>query len=272
MLVQSVWPNRLAARHGDVWRAAFLSPAARLAPLFDREASELIGIICAMPDEVSGFAPLGGGSQQAEFARVRLDGIDAVIALAGLGKVRAARAATVLVERWQCRALVSAGTAGGLDGAEPMQVVIGTELIQHDYGRSRGHGDLELFRPGDIPLPENSGKPFTIDLPAAQRRAYESAAGGIDYARFGRYASGDQFVNDAATRAKLVALGAIAVDMECAAVAQVAECYGLPWLVAKGISDDASASSHDAFMLGLAEAARRSAEVVGVLLPALLAR
>jgi nucleoside phosphorylase len=55
--------------------------------------------------------------------------------------------------------------------------------------------------------------------------------------------------------------------MESAAVAQVAEFCGIPWLVAKGISDDASAMSHEDFLEGLTEAARRSASVVRALLP-----
>jgi adenosylhomocysteine nucleosidase len=87
--------------------------------------------------------------------------------------------------------------------------------------------------------------------------------------RFGTYASGDCFVNDAGTRDRLIGLGAQAVDMESAAVVQVAESFGLPWLVAKGISDDASALSHEAFLDGLAAAARRSAQVVAALLPAM---
>jgi adenosylhomocysteine nucleosidase len=231
----------------------------------------MIGIVCAMQEEVDGVlaAATARSTDARGFTRIRLGDSEAVVAGSGLGKVNAARVAATLVERYDCRALVSAGTAGGLDGAEPLQVIVGVELVQHDYGRSRGSGQLELYRPGDPPLPQFRRDDVALALPDATRLALRALAGDFDHARFGRFASGDTFVNDAETRARLVALGALAVDMECAAVAQVAEFHGLPWLVAKGISDAASNQSHEDFLAGLVEASKRSAEVVAALLPAI---
>jgi adenosylhomocysteine nucleosidase len=226
-----------------------------------------------MPEEVDGF--LRGArnwpTKRQGFVAVRLGAFDAIIASSGLGKVNAAMQASILIERWHCRALVSAGTAGGLDGAQPMQVIVGTELVQHDYGRSRGHGELELYRPGDPPLPEYYRDDVALRISERQRQDYQAITHDLAHVRYGRYASGDTFVNDTATRARLIALGAVAVDMECAAVAQVAEYHGIPWLVAKGISDAASTQSHEDFLEGLAEASMRSAEIVSALLPAMLA-
>lgn len=231
----------------------------------------MIGIVCAMQEEVDGVlaAATSVSTDARGFSRMRLGDNDAVVAGSGLGKVNAARVAATLIERFSCRALVSAGTAGGLDGAEPLQVIVGVELVQHDYGRSRGQGQLELYRPGDPPLPQFRRDDVALALPDAMRLALRALAGDFDHVRFGRFASGDTFVNDAETRARLVALGALAVDMECAAVAQVAEFHQLPWLVAKGISDTASSQSHEDFLAGLVEASRRSAEVVAALLPAI---
>ena len=231
----------------------------------------MIGIVCAMQEEVDGVlaAATSRSTDASGFARIRLGDCDAVVAGSGLGKVNAARVATTLIERFACRALVSAGTAGGLDGAEPLQVVVGVELVQHDYGRSRGAGRLELYRPGDPPLPQFRRDDFALSLPDGLQQSLRALAAGLDHVRFGRFASGDTFVNDAETRARLVALGALAVDMECAAVAQVAEFHRLPWLVAKGISDAASNQSHEDFLAGLVAAAKRSAEVVAALLPAI---
>jgi len=225
-----------------------------------------------MQEEVDGFlqAATARPTGSPGFTSIRLGEFEAVIAGCGLGKVNAAMTATLLLERWQCRGLVSAGTAGGLDGVEPMQVVVGLELVQHDYGRSLGAGQLELYRPGDPPLPEFRRETFALRVPQQRAGRYRAIASDIDFVRFGTYASGDTFVNDEATRDRLIGLGAIAVDMECAAVAQVAELHGLPWLVAKGISDVASSMSHEHFLDGLREASRRSAEVVGALLPAMV--
>ena len=238
----------------------------------------MIGIICAMREEVDGFlasATMPGIGESAPgigtsaTAKLRIGGCDAVIAHSGLGKVNAAMTAALLIERFACRALVSAGTAGGLDGVEPPQVVVGIEIVQHDYGRSRGLGALELYRPGDPPLPQYLRENFALVLPEDERRAFRELTRDLPHVRFGRFASGDTFVNDAATQARLIGLGAIAVDMESGAVAQVAEAQGLPWLVAKGISDAASGQSHEEFLAGLVAASRRSAEVVAALLPAI---
>jgi adenosylhomocysteine nucleosidase len=229
----------------------------------------LIGIICAMPEQLDGIIamapvhePLSDG-----FARIEFGGTAAVVAGRGLGKTQAAMTATTMIERFGCSGLVSAGTAGGLDGIAPLDVLIGTRLIQHDYGRSRGPGQIELYRPGVPPLPEYLNDDIAFELPLRRCERFRLAVSEISYARFGTFASGDTFVNDEATRARLVGLGARAVDMESAAVVQVADFHGVPWLVAKGISDDASVMSHEDFRAGLAEAARRSASVVGALLP-----
>jgi len=232
----------------------------------------MIGIICALPEEAASFLddPGGAAIPTSDFVATRIGDCDAVIASCGLGKVRAAMTATVLIERWQCRALVSAGTAGGLGDIAPMQVVVASGIVQHDYGRSRGTGDLELYRPGIPPLPEYRGIDFRMTAPADRLRRYREITDAIGFVEYGTYASGDTFVNDHETRARLEALGATAVDMESAAVAQVAEYHELPWLVAKGISDAASTMSHEDFLIGLAEASGRSAAVVTALLPALL--
>jgi adenosylhomocysteine nucleosidase len=230
-----------------------------------------IGIICAMPEEAAAFAALASGSapDRHGLSRGQLAGNDIVVASSGLGKVRAAMSAAMLIERHGCRALVSAGTAGGLGRIAPMQVVIGAELVQHDYGRSLGPGELELFHPGVPPLPDYRHIPAEIRPAAALLRRLETLVDDMTGVEFGKFASGDTFVNDADTRAKLEALGADVVDMECSAVAQVAESYELPWLVAKGISDAASTTSHDDFLTGLDAASRRSAQVVAALIPAL---
>lgn len=222
-----------------------------------------------MPEEVEGLLRTAGEHEKDRdgFLRTELGGFATLIAASGLGKVNATMTASRMLERARLTCLVCAGTAGGLDGTRPMQVIVGTALIQHDYGRSRGAGQLELYRPGVPPLPAFFAADVAFRLPEAARRRCEAAVRHLDFVRFGAFASGDTFVNDETTRRRLIGLGAIAVDMECAALAQVAEHHGLPWLVAKGVSDDASAASHDDFLAGLIEASRRSAEVVAALLP-----
>ena len=230
-----------------------------------------IGIICAMPEEADGFAGVssGGATETGDLLTTRIGDHDVVIANCGLGKVRGALTAALLVERWKCAALVSAGTAGGLGAVEPLDVVVATSVVQHDYGRSRGPGRIDLYRPGIPPLPDYQHVRHAFEMDGDRLARCRQATESLDFVRYGTFASGDTFVNDAGTTARLTKLGAVAVDMESGAVAQAAEHFGLPWLVAKCISDDASELSHEEFLDRLAEAAERAAGVVAHLLPAL---
>jgi adenosylhomocysteine nucleosidase len=230
-----------------------------------------IGIICAMPEEVAGFASVASDwpGSHGDFLSTAVGEFDVVIASCGLGKVRASLTAAALIERWQCTALISAGTAGGLGAVEPLEVVVASRIVQHDYGRSRGLGEIELYRPGIPPLPDYRDIEPAFSVADERLERYRHTTHTLDFVEYGTFASGDTFVNDVATKQRLVELGAVAVDMESGAVAQAAEHYQVPWLVAKGISDDASALSHEDFLERLAEAARRSADVVARLLQAL---
>ena len=230
-----------------------------------------IGILCAMPEEFEALAALASGvSTDADdrFAGT-IGASDVIVARCGLGKVSAAMTATMLIEGRECRALVSAGTAGSLNDIEPLSVVIASSLVQHDYGRSRDSGEPELYRPGLPPLPAYREIDHVLRVPEERLQRQRTLTHSLGFVKFGPYASGDLFINDDATRMRLVRLGAIAVDMESGAIAQVAEHFGIPWLVAKGISDSASGMSHEDFLAGLAAASRRAAEVVAALLPSL---
>ena len=62
-------------------------------------------------------------------------------------------------------------------------------------------------------------------------------------------ATGDQFIGDAQVLSDLTTSlpGLMAVEMEGAAVAQVAEQEGVPWLVMRVISDGADAAAASSF-------------------------
>ena len=78
--------------------------------------------------------PLPGRGLEAR--RGTLDGREVVVAAAGVGKVRAATTATLLVERSGCRALVLTGVAGGLSADLDIgDLVIADRVIDVDYGR-----------------------------------------------------------------------------------------------------------------------------------------
>ena len=72
-------------------------------------------------------------------------------------------------------------------------------------------------------------------------------------------ASGDQFISSAARKAEIVRLfGAIACEMEGAAIGQVCHVNDVPFCVLRAISDSADGSSHMDYPQFVALAAERS--------------
>src|SRR5687768_14141049 len=76
-----------------------------------------------------------------------LHGHDAVLVLAGIGKVAAATTAAVLLDRFEVDALLFTGVAGGLgERVRVGDVVIGDALLQHDLDAS------PIFPRWEVPL------------------------------------------------------------------------------------------------------------------------
>ena len=174
-----------------------------------------------------------------------LAGVDVLLVQSGIGKVAAASAATVLVQR--CDAVVMVGTAGGLGaGVRPGDVVIADALLQHDVDAR------PLFERWVVPSAGRARFATDPSLSAAVARGarHAIAARGADLAALGCASptvhhglviSGDQFVATSARARELVDAipDALAVEMEGAALAQVCALASVPFAVARTISDDA---------------------------------
>jgi adenosylhomocysteine nucleosidase len=252
-------------------------------PMPSHAQARPLGVICAMPDEIEHLRP-GLASPRIEergglqFMSGALEGHDVVLVESGIGKVNSAAVATLLADRFGCRALLVSGAAGGIDPALGIgDVVIGERLIQHDYGAA-ADGGFRPFRPGDAPIGLPT-RPIEYLIDPAVRDTIGRALDGFrpDFQMvtpaaatprqprwtFGTVVSGDAFVNDETLRLRLLtAFGAHAVEMEGAAVAQVAERYGVPCVVVRCLSDLAGADSHLDIMSFLSAAAREAAGVV----------
>lgn len=256
--------------------------------------SHPVGLISAIPAEFAHFADCFEGQTplaQAgwDFLSGAMDGVPLIAVEAGIGKIQTAMVATLLVQRFGCKALMFSGVAGGLSPDLAIgDSVIATRAIQHDYGALVDHGadeGLVRYQPGVPPLPgfpQDHG--YSVDPGLLER--VETSLQGFHLPpislppmlperhpniHFGPIATGDQFINSATARDSLFAeTGALAVEMEGAAMAQVAERFGVPWLLLRTLSDLAGAESHLDFNTFMSAAAEGAASLVRHLMPAVV--
>jgi adenosylhomocysteine nucleosidase len=149
--------------------------------------------------------------------RGSVGGIEVVAALTGVGMRAGAECAARVLGAASPDHLVVVGVAGGI-------------------GESVGVGDLVV---PELVLNRESGESFRPDVLGA------GAPRGI-------LVSSDRLLESPAEARRLSAQGAIAVDMETAAIGAVCVQRGCPWSVFRAISDRADDGSTDAAVLALA--------------------
>ncbi len=233
-----------------------------------------VGILCAMAEEqellvaaIGGPPPLAGRGLEARSGT--LDGRDVVVAAAGVGKVRAATTATLLLERFGCRALVLTGVAGGLTADMAIgDLVIADRIIDIDYGRLTEAGRL-VYQPGTLPLPGVTPRSRVrpAGRPAGQGRGAPGGGKAHCHARDGPHRRRVPGVGPACATRLAERWSALAIEMEGSAICGVAERFGVPWLVVRALSDRAGDESVADFSAFLSSAAAASAFLVRELLP-----
>ncbi len=218
----------------------------------DAPGGRQIGIVSGVADELSALLP--GAPRQTVQAgaltaqTVVFGGHEIYLLCTGIGKVAAAAGAAVLHATFGVDLLMVIGTAakiGQIDG----EVFNITEAVQGDYGAQRPPG-LTHYTAGSLPIGLAEVQAFqAMPLPGL----------GLPTARI---ATSDLFIECPDHAAGLNAkLGAHLIDMETAAVAQVASMLGLPWLAIKATTDSADGESAASFAENLHAAALASAKV-----------
>lgn len=200
-----------------------------------------------------------------EFTEGTLHGVETVLLRSGIGKVNAAMTTAVLIHAFKPDVLINTGSAGGLSPElEVGDVVVSTEVRHHDV-------DVTAFgyEYGQVPqLPPA----FLADeaLVEIAKAASESVGDGIKTVT-GLIATGDSFMNDPARVADIAGrfTGLQAVEMEAAAIAQVAHQFGVPFVVIRALSDIAGKESSISFEQFLPKAGLHSAELVMKIVAAL---
>ncbi len=194
-----------------------------------------------------------------------------VLTAAGIGKVNAAMVTTLAIDHFDPQVLIVTGVAGGVDDTLGIgDVVVAEHVLHHDTGVLEPDG-FHLYQSGHVPFLNPTGRLGyrpSVELLEGVRARLD----GLELAPvldrrpsivFGTIATGDQFFQSDAGRRRLQAtLGAQAVEMEGAAVAQVAGHFGVDHLVIRGLSDLAGGDASFDFNRFLDDVTANSAAVV----------
>lgn len=227
------------------------------------------GIIGAMEPEVAILKNKLVNSQVTEhagytFYQGELDGSDVVIVQSGIGKVAAALATAILIDKFQPDYVVNTGSAGGFEQSLKVgDIVISSEVRYHDV-------DVTAFgyEIGQLPANPAAYIPHP-DLVAAAQTGI-STLDNIN-TLVGLITTGDTFMTADADIAKARANfpTMAAVEMEGAAIAHTCHQFKVPFVVIRSMSDIAGKESPTSFEAYLETASVNSSLLVINMLNAL---
>ncbi len=181
---------------------------------------------------------------------------EVIVAVCGVGKVFAAMCAQTMILHFAPDAIYNSGVAGSLsDSLDILDVALSENLVQHDMdttplGSPAGQisGINQVYFPAD-PL-------LTAAVVAQCQKANVAHV-------VGTIASGDQFIASTAQKTKIIdTFGAIACEMEGAAIAHVAFVNRVPFCAIRAISDSFSGQNEMDYPLFAPKAAAQSAELM----------
>ena len=207
----------------------------------------IIGIMGAMPDEVDQLCaklenvtvePYGG----VEYHRGTLAGKQVVVCCAGMK-------------------IIFSGIAGNMTSKIGIgDVVIGKTVLYHD-------AQLDMICQNPPYLKEYAGDPALIA--AAEKACAEAGVKALT----GKIATGDLFVGDSETKAAIEAKCAPdCVEMEGAAVSQIAAKNDVPCVILRAMSDNADEDGHEVLVVkkfSIAEYVATATRIVAAMVEAL---
>ncbi len=194
------------------------------------------------------------------------------LAWSGWGKVSASRAATRLISsgiyKEPVDLIIFTGVAGAINRSlKKWDFVIGKELIQYDLDAS------PLFDKYIIPALNTSilccsRKLVEIGFSAAKETLINYPFLSNSVVKKGLIGTGDQFISDGniIKNLEIQINGIDAVEMEGAAIAQVAVQENIPWLVTRVISDSANEDASQDFSDFLCKYKKVSGDFIKILL------
>lgn len=200
----------------------------------------MLGFICALGIEVEGIVKMMDKIERKTVAKItyfkgEIDGTDAVCCECGIGKVNAAMSTQLMIDLYSPDVIINSGIAGSLSGDIRIgDIVVSDDCVQHDMDGTEMGDPLGMVQFNDEKRIEIPADRATADKLYAACKTIE----GITVFR-GRIASGDAFIASRDRRQRIADhFGALACEMEGAAVGTVCYRNGVPFAILRSISDD----------------------------------
>jgi len=224
-----------------------------------------IGIMSALPQENEAILrtlenPKSIRIGNQEFVTGKIASHNVVLVVSGMGKVNAAMSAQKLISEFKVKMIVFSGVAGAVNPALSVgDVVLANAAFQSDFGFL---GSVwSVHRPGHLPEiglgDADASLLYLLEHAALDFKKIQNELSAVQLAkvpvneswhqpalRIGVVATGDQFIANSSKKLELRKLGADAVEMEGASVAQVCESSNVPLVLLRFISDHAEDESH----------------------------
>ncbi len=229
-----------------------------------KNSHDLIAIISAMDNEISLLLAHADIDHEDQFGDKTyhvgtLCGKQVIIVKAGIGKIDAAAGMATLLNMYHPSDVIFTGIAGGVgDETKVLDLVVATDLVQHDYGMVTNDG----FQWSGA---EIGGKKYYMCHPDLVNLAYDNAVEilGKEHVFEGTIATGDQFIASEDYVQKLQNdFGAIACEMEGAAVGKICTEYEVPFVVIRAMSDKADGKAESTYINMADIAADNSCKIV----------
>ncbi|MGV8906593.1 MAG: 5'-methylthioadenosine/adenosylhomocysteine nucleosidase [Acetobacterium sp.] len=221
----------------------------------------MIGIIAAMENEVRDIKSVMEDSIKIihggmTFIKGKLYQKEVVVVKSGVGKVNAAICTQILIDLFKAKVIINVGVAGAVHpDLEVGDIVISKDSCQYDMdARAFGHPwgeipnmDITFFK-ADKTLIELAEK-AAIKLNAAYR--------------IGRVMTADLGVDSLELKEKLRAeFSGLCVEMEGAAIGQVAFVNQVPYLIIRSISDKADGNLKEDYKNNLEDSIKNGVAMV----------
>ena len=221
----------------------------------------MIGIIGAMQIEVDNLIEdMDDKTNQVisgiKYIKGKLQGKEVVVAKCGIGKVFASMCAQTMILEFSPEIILNTGVSAGIASETKIgDVVIGKNVVQHDMDTSPIGDPVGMISGIDI-----------IHIPCTERviKKLDGAMSKMEVShKIRTIATGDQFISDTSETKRINKLfGAIAFDMESAAIGHVCFVNNVDYGIIRSISDNGTDDAGEDFMQFAQKASKVSCGVV----------